>query len=76
MLGELKHEIRKIESRNGWNGCSVVTVTLKTTTTTTTTIIIIIIIMIIQLNLPKTDPLYTGNLDKRKINFGTELFPM
>ena len=21
-------------------------------------------------------PLYTGNLDKRKINFGTELFPM
>jgi hypothetical protein len=30
----------------------------------------------IQSNLPKTDPLYTGNLDKRKINFGTELFPM
>ena len=30
----------------------------------------------IQWNLPKPDPLYTGNLDKRKINFGTELFPM
>jgi hypothetical protein len=27
-------------------------------------------------NLPKPDPLYTGNLDKRKINFGMELFPM
>ena len=24
----------------------------------------------------KRTPLYTGNLDKRKINFGTELFPM
>jgi len=31
---------------------------------------------VIQQNLPKTDPLYTGNLDKRKINFGTEFFPM
>jgi len=30
----------------------------------------------IQWNLPKPDLLYTGNLDKRKINFGTELFPM
>ena len=30
----------------------------------------------IEWNLPKPDPLYTGNLDKRKINFGTELFPM
>ena len=29
-----------------------------------------------QWNLPKPDPLYTGNLDNRKINFGTELFPM
>jgi hypothetical protein len=27
-------------------------------------------------NLPKPDPLYTGNQVKRKINFGTELFPM
>jgi len=33
-------------------------------------------LLIIQWNLPKPDPLYTGNLDKRKINFGTELFPM
>ena len=33
-------------------------------------------VMLIQWNLPKPDPLYTGNLDKRKINFGTELFPM
>jgi len=24
----------------------------------------------------KRTPLYNGNLDKRKINFGTELFPM
>ena len=32
-------------------------------------------VLIIQWNLPKPDPLYTGNLDKRKINFGTELFP-
>ena len=32
--------------------------------------------ILIQWNLPKPDPLYTGNLDKRKINFGTELFPM
>jgi len=31
---------------------------------------------VVQWNLPKPDPLYTGNLDKRKINFGTELFPM
>jgi hypothetical protein len=36
-------------------------------------IIVIVIIIIITV---KPDPLYTGNLDKRKINFGTELFPM
>jgi hypothetical protein len=30
----------------------------------------------VQWNLPKPDPLYTGNRDKRKINFGTELFPV
>ena len=38
--------------------------------------IYIYIYIYIQRNLPKPDPLYTGNLDKRKINFGTELFPM
>ena len=35
-----------------------------------------VVSIIIQWNLPKPDPLYTGNLDKRKTNFGTELFPM
>ena len=39
-------------------------------------LLLLLLLLLLQRNLPKPDPLYTGNLDKRKINSGTELFPM